>query len=362
MQKNEDNAVEHPEEKKKGFDLFKILKQTADGIGSFANSAVQETSKLSGSVFDEVGKAASSVADNIGKSVNAVAKGTQDLTAQATQSIVETIDQNGDGKVDLEDVIILGMKTPGVRIDRKAFLQSELSKKLPQNVIDRAIESNPMKAGIHGEQIDKIADDVINYERNCVSGISAALGVPGGVAMAATIPADIIQYYGYMLRAAQKLMYLYGFPEIDVDENGQIFDSATMNVLIICFGAMFGLANANQMLKSVATMLGSGVEKQLMKKALTKGTIYPIVKSISKWFNVKMTKEVFAGFFKKSIPLLGGLVGGGITYVSFKPCCDKLKNTLKDTILSNPNYQPAADEVIEINDENDDIIVIPAES
>lgn len=60
--------------------------------------------------------------------MNAVAKGTQDLTAQATQSIVETIDQNGDGKVDLEDVIILGMKTPGVRIDRKAFLQSELSK------------------------------------------------------------------------------------------------------------------------------------------------------------------------------------------------------------------------------------------
>lgn len=55
-------------------------------------------------------------------------------------------------------------------------------------------------------------------------------------------------------------------------------------------------------------------------------------------------------------------MGGGITYVSFKPCCDKLKNTLKDTILSNPNYQPAADEVIEINDENDDIIVIPAES
>ncbi len=125
---------------------------------------------------------------------------------------------------------------------------------------------------------------------------------------------------------------------------------------------MFGVANANKMLKSVATTLGTGVEKQLMKKALTKGTIYPIVKSISKWFNVKMTKEVFAGFFKKSIPLLGGLVGGGITYVSFKPCCDKLKNTLKDTILSNPNYQPVADEVIEINDEGEYINVIPAES
>ena len=53
---------------------------------------------------------------------------------------------------------------------------------------------------------------VIRSERLKVSGISAALGTPGGAAMAATIPADIAQYYGCMLRVAQKLLYLYGFP------------------------------------------------------------------------------------------------------------------------------------------------------
>ena len=51
-----------------------------------------------------------------------------------------------------------------------------------------------------------------------------------------------------------------------------------------------------------------------------------------------MTKEVFAGFFKKAIPVVGGVIGGGITYVSFKPCCEKLKNSLQDTMLSNPNH------------------------
>lgn len=81
-----------------------------------------------------------------------------------------------------------------------------------------------------------------------------------------------------------------------------------------------------------------GGEKQLVKKALTKGTIYPIVKSISKWFGVKMTKEVFAGFFKKAIPLVGGVVGGGLTYATFKPCCVKLKTVLEDTYLSNSEY------------------------
>lgn len=168
--------------------------------------------------------------------------------------------------------------------------------------------------------------------------------------MVATIPADIAQYYGYMLRATQKLMYLYGFPAIDIEEKGQTFDSETMNILIICMGVMYGAAGANNALKAMAKALAAGVEKQLIRKALTKGTIYPIVKNVAKWFNVKMTKEVFAGFFKKSIPVVGGVIGGGITFLSFKPCCDKLKASLQNTMLSNPNYCPT--------DEEDDLVIV----
>ncbi len=32
---------------------------------------------------------------------------------------------------------------------------------------------------------------------------------------------DIIQYYSYTLRTTQKLLYLYGFPEIGSDEEGE---------------------------------------------------------------------------------------------------------------------------------------------
>jgi len=76
-----------------------------------------------------------------------------------------------------------------------------------------------------------------------------------------------------------------------------------------------------------------------MKKALSKGTVYPIVKSTAKWFGVKMTKEVFTGFFKHAIPVVGGVIGGGLTYMSFRPCCEKLKKSLEDTMLSNPTHQ-----------------------
>ncbi len=269
---------------------------------------------------------------------------------KAKHAIIHAIDENGNGEIDIEDVIIKGLRIPGIKIKRDDFLQKQLLKAYPQEVIDTAIAESPMKAHIPVKEIDKIADEVIKFERNCVSGISAALGTPGGWAMVATIPADIAQYYGYLLRATQKLLYLYGFPQIDVEEQGSHFDDGTLNTLIVCFGVMYGTAGANNALKAMAKALGVGVEKQLLKKALTKGTIYPIVKSTAKWFGVKMTKEVFAGFFKKAIPLFGGILGGGLTYLSFKPCCDKLKTSLQDTILSNPKYTPVLEDDMIIND------------
>ena len=114
-------------------------------------------------------------------------------------------------------------------------------------------------------------------------------------------------------------MYLYGFPQIDVEEKGQTFDSETMNLMIVCMGVMYGVAGASNALRSVAKALGTGVEKQLLRRALTKGTIYPIVKSVSKWFGIKMTKEVFAGFFKKTIPV----VGGDLTFAEYTELSDE---------------------------------------
>ena len=235
-------------------------------------------------------------------------------------------------------VIESAAKLPLVRIDRTKFLTSNLGKFCTPSQLQTAIDEGTLHSGIPIETLDSLANAVINAETIKVTSISAAAGIPGGFAMAATIPADIVQYYGYMLRATQKLMYLYGFPEIDTDEKGHKFDSETINILIICLGVMYGAAGANNALKSMAKALANGVEKKLINAALTKGTIYPIVKSTASWFGKKMTKDVFAGFFKKTIPVVGGVLGGGITFITFKPCCDKLKASLQDTLLSNPNH------------------------
>lgn len=283
------------------------------------------------------------VIENTGNEVKkAVSKG-KDIVFDSKDKVFDALDINKDGRVDTEDIIILGLRIPGVHIDREEFLRKQFMKNYANDVIQDAVKFNPAHAGITVEEIDNIADQVIQYERNCVSGISLALGAPGGVAMVATLPADIAQYYGYMLRAIQKLLYLYGFPEINV-ENGVNIDDETMNLITLCLGVIYGVEGSVASIKILSNALGKGVEKKLLQKALTKGTFYPIVKKISRWFSVCMTKQVFAGFFRKAIPVVGGVVGGGITYLSFKPCCDNLKKSLQDTALCNPSSRKSFDE------------------
>ena len=101
---------------------------------------------------------------------------------------------------------------------------------------------------------------------------------------------------------------------------------------------------ANNAVKALAKALSVGVEKKLIAAALTKGTLYPILKSTLKWFGVKLTKEIFAKTVKNAIPVVGGIVGGGITFLSFKPCCMRLKDVLTDTMLSNPAHISSAEE------------------
>ena len=69
-----------------------------------------------------------------------------------------------------------------------------------------------------------------------------------------------------------------------------------------------------------------------------------------------MTKEVFAGFFKKAIPVVGGVIGGGITYATFKPCCYRLKDALSDTMLANPQHESTEEEDIIFNSIRSEII------
>lgn len=238
---------------------------------------------------------------------------------------------------DLHKIIKLSMEIPGVRIDRAQFLRKELKRYYEDDVIENVIATNPARAGVSKQDIERIAKGCINYETTQVTAISIATGIPGGFALAGTIPADIVQFYACVIRAAQKLIYLYGWPDMNYSLSDEL-DDGTYNELILFIGIMCGVSAAGQVVNRVAKIVALNTEKRIARMALTKGTIYPIIKKIATTLGFKMTKEIFAKSIGKIIPVVGGVVSGALTFSGFKPMTKRLHNYLKELPMAEPEF------------------------
>ena len=141
------------------------------------------------------------------------------------------------------------MALPGAKVGRVSFLASQLNNHCEDEQVIQAILSRPASASISPDLIDKLADDCIRRHVLLASGTSFAAGLPGGLAMAGTIPADMAQFYWHALVMAQKLAYLYGWP--DLLENGEV-DEQTELYLTLLVGTMLGAVVANEALAELA--------------------------------------------------------------------------------------------------------------
>ena len=174
---------------------------------------------------------------------------------------------------------------------------------------------------------------------NKVTALSVAVSLPSsGVAVVAVgaATADITSYFAFILRIVQELAYLYGFGQFDLKEDN--IDSETLNYLMVFLGVMFGVQGATSALNKLANTLTEHVAKALAQKALTKGTIYPLVKQIATKVGIRMTKQIFADTVASAVPIAGSLLSGGLTYAMFKPGCLKLRSNLMTYNLCDPDY------------------------
>lgn len=243
-------------------------------------------------------------------------------------------------------VLLAAAKLPGVHINRAAYLRSALARSCSEDQIRRAIEETPAAAGIPLEVLDRTANESIKYETAKVSALSAAAGIPGLAFMPATVPGDMAQYFGHMLRIAQKLAYLYSWPDLFSGDSDDL-DDATKNVLILFVGVMFGANSANIAVGKVAGMLSEQVVKTLPRQALTKGVIYPVVKKVAGYIGVEMTKQTFARAVSKVVPVVGAAVSGGVTLATYLPMAKRLKNHLSSLELTKPRHRVIDADVVD---------------
>lgn len=223
------------------------------------------------------------------------------------------------------------IKLPFVGINRNEFLTKELQPYCTQEQIELAINDSPIKV-LSKRQIDRIANGCINYHTTIVCATSALSGLPGGWFMAATIPADIAQFYGHVFALIQKLLYLYGWRDLQ-DEKGKLSDEMA-NTLTIFVGVMMGSYEAIQGVNTLAKAVAGQAVKRIPRIALTQYGFYNIAKQVGKWIGIKLTKDSFAKGVGKAIPLVGAPVSAALTYWTFKPMATKLKRQL-DSNLKN---------------------------
>ena len=236
-----------------------------------------------------------------------------------------------------EMVLRSASELPFVKINRSTFLRKELSRYFDEETIDKAIETTPAQAGIHVKDLERIANACINYETGKVTAFSFGMGIPGGFAMMGTVPADMAQLFGHVIRILQKLIYLYGWNDLFHSKDDEL-DDETTNQLTLFIGVMFGVNVANIAVTKIANNFAIRAVNVLPRIALTKGAIYPIVKQIAKMLGIRMTKLIFAKGVGKAIPIIGGVASGGITFAFFRPMAKRLQKYLVTLPLADVEF------------------------
>ena len=153
--------------------------------------------------------------------------------------------------------------------------------------------------------------------------------------MAGTVPADLTQFFWHTVVILQKLAYLYGWPEL-LGEDSEL-DDETLLILTVFIGVMLGAESSAKILGDLAERLAAEVLKRLPREALTKWGLFRLAREIAKWIGIKLTKEAFARYLSKLVPILSGIISGTITWISFSLMTNRLATHLESLPLAGGN-------------------------
>lgn len=232
------------------------------------------------------------------------------------------------------------LRLRGVSIDRDRFLKAELHKRgVESEVVAQAIAGTPVGAGVSLSLLDEIASSSIRFETQKSSALSFAAGLPGGFAMVGTIPGDITQFYVHAFRVMQKLAYVYGWQALL--EDAKDVDDETLGKLASLLGVMMGVGAASGAVTAFAANVARpAVQKQVAKVALTKTVWYTPLKQVLRIVGIKLTKQTLASTVAKVVPVVGGVVSGGMTMVMLDSQSKRLMGHLRS--LPPPNVDVVA--------------------
>lgn len=97
---------------------------------------------------------------------------------------------------------------------------------------------------------------------------------------------------------------------------------------MLYLGTMFGVSAANAALAKLAAANAAKIGAKVAAKPLTKYAIFNISKRILAWIGVKLTKDTFGKAITKAIPVVSGVLSGGLSVATYLPMAKKLHKEL----------------------------------
>ena len=229
------------------------------------------------------------------------------------------------------------VKLPMVKVDREKFLVDKFSKELDRKDIATLFEKGPTSL-LTKETLDRVAKACINENVLLASGASILAGLPGGIAMAITIPTDVAQFYGFSLKLAQEIGYIYGFD--DLWSSREELSEEAQKTLLLYLGVMLGVDGAGALLRFSGVIVTKKMINVVNKKAFTKTIWYPVLEKVLKVFGVNLTKGGLTKGLGIVVPILGGLISGGLTFATMKTMGERLQKELSKLVnYSEVQYQ-----------------------
>jgi hypothetical protein len=211
------------------------------------------------------------------------------------------------------------MKIPGALIDREYFLINEFGEYCEsEQMMEDLIKGGPFGCGIDDKYINSVIKKIINHHTSLVTIISS---ISSGIPSIASLPLDIGSFYYHAMILSQKLAYIYGFPEFDREKDARLVEVITLFIAV-----MSGLNITREGLKFIIKLLTGPAIKTL--------PYAPIVQSVYKEINhslsFRLTKQSLSRTAGKFIPIIGIIIGGGITILLFLPMAKRLNRYLKE--------------------------------
>lgn len=219
------------------------------------------------------------------------------------------------------NTISLASKVPFVKVDRTEFLREHFE---DSPYLEQILEQGPQSV-FSQSTLRKHAKRIVASNTTKTAAVSFASGIPSNVfVMIPAGTADVVQYFGFAMRMAQQISYLYGEDDLfeSVEASG-LSEEAKVRV-IAYLGGMFGAAGAAALIVNTSKKVGEQVGKKVAARALTKTVWYPVVKKTGAVLGAKITKKTVEKTVAKAMPVLGGAVSGGIAWASFKPMGNRL--------------------------------------